>query len=340
MKSVTAVLTGGTIGSAVGAGGAFPDGGRSSELRSQLERFFSDGDISVSFRYPWGEKGLDSSNLQPWHWIDLTRLVVAELEGGAQGILLLHGTDTMAYTSAWLSLALGDVDRPVILTGSQLTLDSVPDDVTVNLRGAALVAASSLPGVWVYFNWKLFRGDRAHKARALHPDAFVASGGSPLYFTPDRIGSFAPVTAPSPWRRPRELDGLLLREEEVRALRGSLAWISAAPGLRPHFSGREKVLLVLGLGAGNASTLLIEEIDSFWQGREKPFVLACSLAEGDEKKPDVYDDVGLASLARRGFPLWSQGDYPLEMIHALAWFSLMGAPEDRASVFSRYLRRL
>ncbi len=341
-KRVTILLTGGTIGSAVENGGeTLPAGHRSQELQLRLERIFSGLGVNVSFRFPWGCRGLDSSNLQPWHWVDLTRYVVEELDEGAAAIVILHGTDTMAYSAAWLSLALGDVDRPVIFTGSQLTLDSVADDVTVNLQGAATVAASALTGVWIYFNWKLFQGRRVHKARAVHPDAFVAVGGIPLYFTPDLMRRHYPMIVSSQRRsRSPELERILsLDETALRELRGTVAWVSSAPGLVPRFSGDEKVLLLLGHGAGNASSLLMEEVTAFWKGRDKPLLLACSLAEGDEKRPDIYGEVGLAELAREGFPLWAQGDYPLELIHALAWFALAGCPNDPGGIFSRYLRR-
>lgn len=340
--SIAVFFTGGTIGSALAAEGeASPDAFRSRDLQELVERFFADLSLNVTLHFPWGERGLDSSSFHPGHWVALTRQVVGALEGGARGILILHGTDTMAYSSAWMSLALGEIDCPVVFTGSQLTLDSIPDDVAVNLRGAAAVAASRLAGVWIYFNWKLFQGRRVHKARALHPDAFVAVGDVPFFFTPEQAGRLGPSRPRSGCLFAPELKVILgLSEDQAWSRRKEVAWITAAPGLMPRFSGEEKVVVILGQGAGNASVPFMEEIVSFWEGRRKPLLLACSLAEGDEKRPEAYKDVGLAWLSRRGFGLWSQGDYPLEFIHGLAWFALLGNSADPGSVLSRYLRRL
>ncbi len=129
--------------------------------------------------------GEDSSNLGPEEWIKITSVIVEELQKGLDGVLILYGTDTMAYLSSWLSVCFPQVTIPIVITGSQLTLDYMPEDVTVNLRGAAQVACSDFSEVWIYCNWKLIPGARAHKAHALHPDVFITVNGTPIYFNPE-----------------------------------------------------------------------------------------------------------------------------------------------------------
>jgi L-asparaginase len=125
-----------------------PDTGASERLERLLEEFFDDRGLQVATAVPWGVPGLDSSDLNPQHWIRLTRIIIEELQkGDLQGIIVLHGTDTMAFTAAWLSLVLEGIPLPVVLTGSQLTLDYTPEDVQVNLRGAAQVVCAAI-GVW------------------------------------------------------------------------------------------------------------------------------------------------------------------------------------------------
>jgi len=66
-------------------------------------------------------------------------------------------------------------------------------------------------------------------------------------------------------------------------------------------------------------------------------IIACSQAEGDIKKPKYYKKVGIAWLAQDGFKVWSQMDYPIEFIHALACFSLLVSPDTSESTLSKYL---
>ena len=341
MKRMLALLTGGTVGSAVRGGSATPSEGARNRLEELLSAFFGEREFDLVLREPWGSPGYDSSDLGPRHWITLTRILSEEMEKGLDGAIILHGTDTMAYTSAWLSVALGSVPIPVVLTGSQLTLDYTPEDVLVNLRGAAQVLCAGHPGVWIYFNWKLLPGNRAHKARATHPDAYVPVNGIPVYFSPEWLkdpqGTDAPPRAS--WSPSPETARLLALPDRDDPLEGALGWHFCAPGCPGNFSGKERVLGLIGLGSGNAPQNVLQAcVDRFRIG-PKPLVLGCSQAEGDRKNPAAYKKVGIASLVDEGFSVWSQGEYPLEFVHALATFALLGAPEDPASVLDRYLRR-
>jgi len=185
MKRILVVFGGGTIVSSFHRKATGPDVNTCRSLHNYVEKFFKDKNTELVCYDPWGIPGKDSSNLNPGDWLKITSIIVKELQEGLNGVLILYGTDTMAYLSSWLSLCFPKISIPIILTGSQLTLDYIPEDVTVNLRGAAQVVCSNFSGVWIYCNWKLIPGARAHKAHALHPDVFVAANSIPIYFNPE-----------------------------------------------------------------------------------------------------------------------------------------------------------
>ena len=338
--NVRVLLTGGTIASGFREGGAEPDGATARSLVGLLDSFFRERGVIPLFRSLWGEAGLDSSDLDPGHWVVLTREVAEALEEGCGGVLILHGTDTMAYTSAWLSLCLAGVPVSVVLTGSQFTRDFTPEDGSVNLRGAAQVLCSSFPGVWLYFNWKLIPGARAHKARASHPDAFVSTNGIPVYFNPEWGLSSSFEHPKKTWNPGKDLRALLAHTPETaRAVCSRMGWQFCFPGCGLCLRGDEEVLGLVGYGAGNVPQRLLRQVEETYAGRDrKPLILACSQAEGDFKNPGAYRNVGIASLSRSGFRVFSQMDSPLEFVHALGCFALLARPEAPEDVLSRHLK--
>ena len=338
--NVRVLLTGGTIASGFREGGAEPDGATARSLVGLLDSFFRERGVIPLFRSLWGEAGLDSSDLDPGHWVVLTREVAEALEEGCGGVLILHGTDTMAYTSAWLSLCLAGVPVSVVLTGSQFTRDFTPEDGSVNLRGAAQVLCSSFPGVWLYFNWKLIPGARAHKARASHPDAFVSTNGIPVYFNPEWGLSSSFEHPKKTWSPGKDLRALLAHTPETaRAVCSRMGWHFCFPGCGLCLRGDEEVLGLVGYGAGNVPQRLLPQVEETYAKRDrKPLILACSQAEGDFKNPGAYRNVGIASLSRSGFRVFSQMDSPLEFVHALGCFALLARPEAPEDVLSRHLK--
>lgn len=341
LNRLLVIFTGGTIASGFAGQGKAPLSEASLRLKDSLSELFAERGVEALFRAPLGNPGLDSSELDPGHWALLSRCIAEELEKGLSGVLILHGTDTMACTAAWLSLCFGNLPIPVILTGSQLTLDYMPEDVTSNLRGAATAYCSGLRGVWVYFNWKLILGDRAHKAHAMHPDAFAAVNGQPLFFNPDWA-----LESPEKGERradrtmlPAEMDALLSEPpEEIRRRCAHISWLFAQPGIRPRLQGDERFLCLLGYGAGNMIPSVLDLVEGGYENGAKPLILACSQAEGGAKHPDGYDRVGMARLARKGFRVWNQMDRSVEFIHSLCCYALAAAPEDPCLVLGRYLK--
>src|SRR6185369_5935838 len=107
---------------------------------------------------------LDSSDMQPRDWVRIARDIERNLEAH-DGVVVLHGTDTMSYTSSALAFMLEDLGKPVVLTGSQLPLAVPRSDAVSNLVTAMLIAArEDVPEVSLFFDAALLRGCRAVKA--------------------------------------------------------------------------------------------------------------------------------------------------------------------------------
>lgn len=128
---------------------------------------------------------IDSSDLKPALWETLCRIITDKYEKYC-GFVILHGTDTMAYSASALSFMLNNLTKPVIFTGSQLPIGTIRTDGRENLIAALEIAAASLedkaivPEVCILFGDKLFRGNRTTKVNAESFDAFQSFNYPPL----------------------------------------------------------------------------------------------------------------------------------------------------------------
>ncbi|MBR3874801.1 MAG: asparaginase [Clostridia bacterium] len=114
---------------------------------------------------------MDSSNMQPEEWSALARAIDEALKD-CDGVVVTHGTDTMAYTAAALSYMLAGVGKPVILTGSQLPISHPLTDARLNLLRAFTAAMQGTPGVYVCFHDQLISGVRCVKTHTSSMNAF------------------------------------------------------------------------------------------------------------------------------------------------------------------------
>lgn len=120
---------------------------------------------------------IDSSNLEPKFWVKLVNIIADNYEK-YNGFVILHGTDTMAYSASALSFMLENQNKPVVFTGSQLPVGAIRTDGKENLITAIEIAASQknghsiVPEVCIYFENQLFRGNRTTKHNADYFDAF------------------------------------------------------------------------------------------------------------------------------------------------------------------------
>ena len=164
MKRILLLTTGGTIASLPGGDGLEPH--RSEVMERQLDQLRSYFEITVE-----DLMCLDSSNMRPAEWQEIAKSVYAS-RLSYDGIVISHGTDTMAYTASAVTYMLPGIDRPVVFTGSQLPLADVLSDAPDNLRTAFAMAASGNPGVYLAFDRKVMLGCRAVKVRASGFSAF------------------------------------------------------------------------------------------------------------------------------------------------------------------------
>lgn len=121
----------------------------------------------------------DSSDINRSHWIELVNFI-AEKHDECEGFVILHGTDTMAYTASAISFAFQNLGKPVILTGSQVPMSNIRSDARRNLVNSVEMATLPLHEVAVCFNDFIYRGNRTTKMSIGDFDAFASPNYPPL----------------------------------------------------------------------------------------------------------------------------------------------------------------
>ncbi len=214
-KRVYIAYTGGTIGMRPTQEGYAPTPGY---LQSLVAGFpeFSQPSMPAYTIHEY-EPLLDSSNMGPEHWLRIARDILEHYDT-YDGFIVLHGTDTMAYSASALAFMLQGIDKPVILTGSQIPLCEVRSDGRDNLITAMMIIAHHpVPEVCLYFGSHLLRGCRAVKVNASGLEAFESPNFPPLGRAGITIRINRPFVLPPSDRRPHLPEQL--RESRVGALR-------------------------------------------------------------------------------------------------------------------------
>ena len=160
MNRICVIYTGGTIGMVPTGKGYAPKKG---SLRGLLEKLPAE---LPSYDLIEFDPLLDSSNISIEQWNQIGQLIYDKYED-YEGFVILHGTDTMAYTASALSFMLENLNKPVIITGSQIPLSQIRSDGQDNIVTSLLIAAGgNVKEVGLYFGGKLLRGNRATKTSA------------------------------------------------------------------------------------------------------------------------------------------------------------------------------
>lgn len=169
-EKVLIIYAGGTIGMQASENGYVPVAGFEPQVRLQLA---SDKASQLPvFDMLELDQLIDSANLQPHHWTELATIINDRWQQ-YDGFVLLHGTDTMAYTASMLSFMLQGMDKPVIITGSQIPLAELRNDALDNLITSLMLAGRyDIPEVCIFFNGRLLRGNRSSKLKSSSLDAF------------------------------------------------------------------------------------------------------------------------------------------------------------------------
>ncbi|HLA56854.1 MAG TPA: asparaginase [Flavobacterium sp.] len=135
---------------------------------------------TISFENP-----IDSSNMNPEKWVKIAGMIEDNYEK-FDGFVVLHGSDTMSYSASALSFMLENLNKPVVFTGSQLPIGDLRTDAKENLITAIQIASlrnknkSVISEVCLYFEYKLYRGNRTTKINAEHFNAFSSPNYPPL----------------------------------------------------------------------------------------------------------------------------------------------------------------
>ena len=174
-RSVLVLYTGGTIGMQMSAEGLAPASGFDVRARAAQSRFAPALDLDWHLREI--APLIDSANMTPTHWLTMRDAIVAAVEcEGYDAVLVLHGTDTLAYSAAALTFLLMGLPAPVLLTGSMQPAGVEGSDAWPNFFGAlAALQSGQTPGVQLYFNGQCLHGARAVKLSSERRDAFVES---------------------------------------------------------------------------------------------------------------------------------------------------------------------
>ena len=287
MSSILIIYTGGTIGMVhdekTGALKTFNFASLLDEI-PEIKKFQSAIE-TISFENP-----IDSSNMQPENWLQIAQIIFDNYEKH-DGFVILHGSDTMAYTASALSFLLENLSKPVILTGSQLPIGAMRTDAKENLLSAIEIASlkennkAVVPEVAIYFEYNLYRGNRSTKVSAEEFAAFkspnyplLAEAGVNLKFNKSVIS--------------KANDNPLIFHNK---LNNQIATIKLFPGITEeqifstiHIPGL-KAIVMETFGVGNASTQ-IWFIDLLMEAIKKGIIiLNISQCDGGSVEQGKYE---------------------------------------------------
>ncbi|MGM0459960.1 MAG: asparaginase [Bacteroidota bacterium] len=239
MKKIQLIQTGGTIAMHSGSGKPELDINKfTSLLHREMPELSDIADIStcqIFFE--------DSSDISPDHWITLSKHIYQQYNQ-YDGFVILHGTDTMAYTASALSFSLSNIGKPIIFTGSQVPMSNIRSDAHRNVINAVELATYPVYEVAICFNDALYRGSRSTKMSIGDFDAFA----SPNFPALAEIGISINLT--NNYTRPANK----LRCNPV--FDDAIHVITAYPGLNPELLScidlsKTKAVILVAFGSGN-----------------------------------------------------------------------------------------
>ena len=200
-QRVMVLYTGGTIGMQASANGLAPASGFEARMAGQLAEL---PELVVpQWRFREMSPLIDSANMTPAYWLRLREAVIEAVDTeGCDAVLVLHGTDTLAYSAAALGFQLLGLDAPVVFTGSMLPAGVPDSDAWENVNGALLALGNGLaPGVHLYFHGELMGPTRCAKIRSFGRNPFAplqrSRGGHAAVSLPDALDYRQPRTMAS-----------------------------------------------------------------------------------------------------------------------------------------------
>lgn len=254
MSKILIIYTGGTVGM------IYDDKTKAlrpigfNEIRNNLPELYRMG---IDFYVYTFNPPIDSSDMQPEIWVEIASIIEDRYDR-YDGFVILHGSDTMAFTASALSFMLENLSKPVILTGSQLPIGKIRTDAKENIITAMEIACSRhngsdvsmVPEVCIYFDFSLFRGNRAKKYNAEKFEAFysmnynrLAEAGIDIKFRPQ----FMLPTPTKPLKVHKDLEtNITVLKLYPGITRSAVEAILSVPGL--------KGVVMETFGSGNTNT--------------------------------------------------------------------------------------
>ncbi len=205
---------------------------------------------TISFKKP-----IDSSNINPEKWVEIAEIIENKY-ADFDGFVVLHGSDTMSYSASALSFMLENLSKPVVFTGSQLPIGDLRTDAKENLITAIQIASLQQKGksviheVCLYFEYKLYRGNRTTKINAEHFNAFASPNYMHLAESGVHLNINSHVLLPKQTKKlavHKKMDGNVMIVKMFPGINQSvLSAIIAIPNL--------KGIILETYGSGNATT--------------------------------------------------------------------------------------
>lgn len=310
---VLLVHTGGTLGMAAGGDAGLAPGPSLACILEQVPelRELADLDLKVAFNR-------DSSTNEPEDILLLARLI-REQAGPVDGIVLVHGTDTMAYTASLLGFLLADLGKPVVLTGSQRPLAFIRSDARGNLVDAVTLATRGVAEVGICFGDHWFRGVAADKVSVHRYHAFTSPNLPALAELGISI-QFHPHAGHFPIALPQGVGARIETALAVYAPFPGMPWSLPPEGTRG--------ILIEGYGAGNLpmDRSDLQALLRHCAERDLPVVISTQCLWGSV-------DLGTYELGRRAAELGAISGGMHTRWAALAKLGLaLGAGMDRTAI--------
>jgi len=284
VKNLLFLTTGGTIASKHTAGGTAPAVG-ASYLLERVPNREKYGNIHVKELMQ-----VDSTNMQPEDWVSIAETCFQGLSEH-DGVVISHGTHTMAYTASALTFMLQGLHRPVVLTGAQIPSTEKNTDAVRNLTDSLSFASTGIPGVFIVFNSKVILGCRAKKTSTTSLDAFESINYPVIATIRDEIVHYRA-------KPPRQKTPVSLHTH----LSNSVCVLKLTPGTNPSIlemigTMGYRALVIECFGAGGVPFLKRDLLPGVRALAEKgTIVVAASQCPHGGVDLDIYD-VGKKSLA-------------------------------------------
>jgi len=325
MKNILLLQTGGTIAmSAKGDGVELDPKAWSDTLTARIPQLSELAEIhTIPLFFE------DSSDLNHTHWIKLVECIYSYYNR-YDGFVVLHGTDTMAYTASALSFAFKNLSKPIVFTGSQVPLISLRSDARRNLINSIEIATSDLQEVVICFNDHVYRGNRSTKLSIGDFDAF----GSPNCLPLATIG----LDVKSNFNN-KTISGSF---EVQPTFANELIVLTVFPSLNTDFlinldTTKLRAVIVRSFGSGNIPTKGTYSILPFLEKCTHENVIVAVVSQADYDAVQLHKYPAGRKIANAG--AISCGDMTLEAsLTKMMW--LLGQNQDKEIIEAEFQKNL